>query len=94
MHAFSKENVCVCACVCVCVCVCAHACSIISIFVTPWTVAHQAPLSMEFSRIDNSNVLSFALSGDLCDLGFEPMSNVSPAMAGRFFTSQATREAL
>ena len=35
-------------CVCVCVCVCIS-CSVVSAFVTPWTVAHQAPLSMGFS---------------------------------------------
>jgi len=38
--------------VCVCVCVCAHVCvlSHVQLFVTPWTVARQAPLSMECSR--------------------------------------------
>ena len=47
---------CVCACVCVhvCVCVCAHACAQLlsgaQLFVTPWTVAHQAILSVEFPR--------------------------------------------
>ena len=34
--------------VCVCVCVCV--CSVVSDSTTPWTVAHQAPLSMGFSR--------------------------------------------
>ena len=36
----------VCVCVCVCVCV---SCSVVSNSVTSWTVAHQSPLSMEFS---------------------------------------------
>ena len=36
-------------CVCVCVCVCVYV-SHVPLFMTPWTVAHQAPLSMEFSR--------------------------------------------
>ena len=37
----------VCVCVCVCVCV---ICLAVSNSTIPWTVAHQAPLSMEFSR--------------------------------------------
>ena len=40
---------CVCVCVCVCMCVLSHI-SFVQLFVTPWTVAHQAPLSMGFSR--------------------------------------------
>ena len=43
-----------CVCVCVCVCACMHALtqllSHIQLFATPWIVASQAPLSMEFSR--------------------------------------------
>ena len=34
---------CVCVCVCVCVCMLSH----VQVFATPWTLAHQAPLSME-----------------------------------------------
>ena len=37
----------------VCVCVCVYALSHVQPFVTPWTVAHQALLSMELSRQDN-----------------------------------------
>ena len=40
----------VCVCVCVCVRACAHVCSVVSDSVTPWTAAHQASLSMGFSR--------------------------------------------
>ena len=36
--------------VCVCVCVCVCVLSLVQLFATPWTVACQAPLSMEFSR--------------------------------------------
>ena len=39
------------------------------LFVTPWTTAHQAPLSMEFSRQVYWNGLPFPPSGDLPDLG-------------------------
>ena len=44
---------------------------------TPWTVALQAPLSMEFSRQENWNGLTFPPPGDLPDPGIEP---VSPAL--------------
>ena len=49
---------CLAPCVCVCVCVCVH--SVVSdSFATPWTVAHQAPLSMEFSRQEYWSGLAF-----------------------------------
>ena len=41
---------------------------------TPWTVAHQAPLSMEFSRQEYWSVLPFPPPGDLPDPGIEPRS--------------------
>ena len=41
------------------------------LFVTPWTVAHQDPLSMEFSRQEYRSGLSFPSPGDLPDLGFK-----------------------
>ena len=59
-------------------------------FVTPWTVAHQTPLSMGFPRKKYWNGLSFPSSGDLLDPGFE---SVAPVLAGRFFTTWATWEA-
>ena len=43
-------------------------------FVTPWTVAHQAPLSMGFSRQEYWSGLPFTSSGDLPDPGIEPRS--------------------
>jgi len=43
-------------------------------FVTPWTVAHQAPLSMEFSRQEYCSELPFPSPGDLPDPGIEPTS--------------------
>ena len=54
-------------------------------FVTPWTVACQAPLSMEFPRQDYWGGLPFPSPWDLPDPGIEPMS---PALAGRFFTTE------
>ena len=41
---------------------------------TPWTVAHQAPLSMEFSRQECWSGLPFSSSGDLPNPGIKPRS--------------------
>ena len=41
-------------------------------YATPWTVAHQAPLSMGFSRQDSWSGLPFPSPGDLPDPGIEP----------------------
>ena len=43
-------------------------------FVTPWTVAHQAPQSMEFSRQEYWSGLAFPSAGDLPNPGIEPGS--------------------
>ena len=53
-------------------------------FATPWTAAHQTPLSTGFSRQEYWNGLPFPPLGDLPDPGIEPES---PALAGRFFTT-------
>ena len=45
--------------------------------VTPWTVAHQAPLSMDFSRQEYSHALPFPSPGDLPNPGME---SGSPAL--------------
>ena len=58
--------------------------------VFPWTVAHQAPLSLEFSRQENWSELPFPSPGDLPCLGVEP---TSPALAGRFFTTELPEKA-
>ena len=52
---------------------------------TPWTVAHQAPLSVEFPRQEYWSGLLFLSTGDLPDQGIEP---ASPALAGGFFTTE------
>ena len=51
-----------------------------SLFVTPWTVVLQAPLSMGLSRQEYWSGLSFPTPGDLSDPGIEPTSLVSPAL--------------
>ena len=63
-------------------------------FVTLWTVARQAPLSMGCSRQEYWSRLPFPTPGDLPNPGIEPASLVSPALTGRFLTTNATLEAL
>ena len=58
------------------------------LFVIPWTVAHQAPLSMEFSMQENWSGLPFPTPGDLSEPGTESVSLVSPALAGGFFATE------
>ena len=61
---------------------------------TPWTTVRQAPLSKGFSRQEYWSGLPCPLPGNLPDPRTEPESLVSPALAGRFFTTSAPREAL
>ena len=59
-------------------------------FVTPWTVAWQAPLFMGFSRQEYWSGLPCPPPWDLHDPGIEPASLASPVLAGGFFTNCAT----
>ena len=77
----------------VCVCILSHL-SRVRLCVTPWTEARQAPLSMGFSRQEYWSGLPIPPPGDLPDPGIEPTSLISPALAGRSFTTSATWEAL
>ena len=61
----------------------------VQLFATPWTVAHQAPLPMGFSRQEHWSGLPFPSPGDLPDPGIEHAS-LSLAVASRFFTTGAT----
>ena len=66
-------------------------CSVLShvwLFVTQWTIVLQIPLSMEFSRQEYWNGLPFPSVGDLLSPGIEP------ALAGGFFITSTTWEAL
>ena len=58
------------------------------LFVTPWTVAHQAPPSMEFSRQEYWSGLPFLSPGHLPAPEIKPGSHI----ASRRFTIWATRE--
>ena len=60
------------------VCIC-H----VRFFVTPWTVACQVPLSMDFSRQEYWSGLPFPSPEDLPNPGIEPRV---PCIASRFFT--------
>ena len=63
---------------------CGCICAVMSDSVTPWTVAHQAPLSVGFPRQEYWNGLPFPSPEDLPKPGIEPES---PALAGRLFTT-------
>ena len=55
------------------------------LFSTPWDIAQQASLSVGFSRQKHCNCMPFPFPRDLSDQRIEP---VSPALAGRFFTTE------
>ena len=74
----SSPDICICCCACVQSSLTLH---------DPWTIAHQAPLSMGFPRQEYWNGLPFPPPGDLPNPGIELTSLVSPASAGRFFTT-------
>ena len=68
-------------------------CSRVRLFSTDWIATCQAPLSMEFSRQEYWSGLACPPSGDLPNPGIEPMSLMSSALAGRFFTIGTTWKA-
>ena len=67
---------------------CAQSLSCIWLFAIPWTTAHQAPLSMGFSREESLSGLPFPPPWNLPNSGIEPVSPTYPALAGRFFTTE------
>ena len=73
-------------------CGCMH--NRVQLFATPWTVAHQAPLPMGFSRQEYWSRLPFSPSGDLPNPGIKPASLASSASTGVFFTTSTTWETL
>ena len=68
-------------------CVCVLGC--VQLFVTPWTVAHQALLSMEFSTQEYWSGFPLPTPGTLPHPGIEPTSLAPSTLAGRFFTTAA-----
>ena len=65
----------------------------VRLFATLWTVAHQAPLSVGFSRQEYWSGLLCPPPGHLPNPGIEPTSLMSPALADWFFTTSTTWEA-
>ena len=68
-----------------CTCMCAQSFSPVQLFVTPWTVARQAPQSMEFSRQEYWSGLPCPTPGGLPSPGIEP---ATPVLASGFVTSE------
>ena len=60
--------------------------SLVQPFATPWTVACQATLSMEFSQQEYCSGLPFPPPGTLPDPGIK---SVTPALTGGFFTTES-----
>ena len=52
----------------------------VRLFATPWTVAHEAALSMGFSRLEYWSGLPCPSPGDFLDPGIEPVSPIAPAL--------------
>ena len=77
-HNYTTEHKCTCACL------------ITPVFVTLWTVAHQAPLSMGVSRQEHWSGLPCPPPRGLPDPGVESAFLTSPALAGGFFTTNTT----
>ena len=65
----------------------------VQLFVTPWTVACQALLSMGFSMQEHWSRLADPPPGDRPDPGIKTRSLMSPALVGGFFITRATQEA-
>ena len=63
----------------------------VQFFATLWTIAHQA-LCIEFPRQEYWSGLPFPISGDLSDAGIQPKNPSSPALAGRFLTTEPPRK--
>ena len=61
--------------------------SLVRLFATPWTIAHQAPRSLGFSSQEYWSGLPCPPPGYLPDPGIKPESLMFPALAGSFFTS-------
>ena len=79
--------------ICTRTCMCASCFSRVWLIVRLWTVAHQAPLSMGFSSQEYWSGLPYTPRGDLPDPEIKPMSLMSLALEGRFFTTSTTWKA-
>ena len=66
----------------------------VRLFATLWTLARQAPLSTGILQAECWSGLPWPPPGDLPNPGTEPASLMSPTLAGRFFTTSASWEAV
>ena len=71
----------------------AQSLSHVQLFVIPWSIVHQAPLSMEFSMPGYWGGLPFRTPGDLASPGIEPLFLASPAFGRHISYHCATWEA-
>ena len=65
-----------------------HMFSGVQLFATPWTISHQGPLSMGFSRQEYWSGLLFPTPWDLPNQGIEPISPAAPVLAVGFYTTE------
>ena len=70
-------------------CLLSQSLSCVRHFVTPWSVAPEASLSMGLSQQECWSGLPFPPPEDLSNLGIELTSPESPALAGGFFTTES-----
>ena len=75
------------------VCVLCHF-SCVQLCETTWTAARQVPSVHGILQVRILGWVAMPSSGDLSHPGMEPVSLMSPTLAGRFFTTSATWEAL
>ena len=60
----------------------------VQLFVTLWAIVHQAPLSRGFCRQEHWSGLPFPPPGYFPNAGIQPISPMSPALAGGFLTTE------
>ena len=77
---------------CKCMCTNESHFSCVRLCVTPWTIASQIPLSMGFSRQEYWSGLPCSSSGDLPNLGIEPMTPTAPALLVDSLSTEPPRE--
>ena len=67
---------------------CVQLLSCVQLFVTPWIVTHQAPLSVGLFQARILECVAISSSKRSSQLRIKPVLTVSPAFAGRFFTAE------
>ena len=88
-----NKDLCTIVIACVSACMCAKSLQSCPTLCYWWTVGHQSPLSVRFSRQEYRSGLPCPPPGDLSDPGFKALALASPLLAGRFFTTNTTWEA-